>query len=399
MLANIANPAFPFPPQFSSRKYAYYGGDLVAAPDNASDHIYDGAVYIEQLTPANQLPVQPNPIVLVHGAGGSGLVWLDTPDGRQGWADMFLYLGYTVFVVDMAYMGRSQPANWLKNSTFPTETQVANGFTAPEKAQLWPQANLHTQWPGNGLPGDPIFDTFYRLSTATPKPIYMKTHEQKMRLALTSLLKLIGRSTIIVHSMGALSGWQAADSVPELCSSLVLIAPLGPPFENVLEDSGATRGFGLTNSFINYDPPLTSGSDLQTERVGDGGPPGPDPGPTGHYSCLLQKSGTVKKLKNISQVKQLYVVGEADFVQTFANCTVQYLRQGGVTVDFMDLKEFGIRGNGHFVFMELNSRIIFGKVARWIFDTEASGTDVRVSIDTVDGVNFTSSVNGGISTS
>ena len=34
-------------------------------------------------------------------------------------------------------------------------------FVAPERYNRWPQARLHTQWPGNGAPGDPVFDQFY----------------------------------------------------------------------------------------------------------------------------------------------------------------------------------------------------------------------------------------------
>jgi hypothetical protein len=33
-------------------------------------------------------------------------------------------------------------------------------FTAPQDFDLWPQAHLHTQWPGSGLQGDPTFDNF-----------------------------------------------------------------------------------------------------------------------------------------------------------------------------------------------------------------------------------------------
>ena len=37
---------------------------------------------------------------------------------------------------------------------------LQRNFTAPEKYNIWPQAKLHTQWPGSGVAGDPIFDQF-----------------------------------------------------------------------------------------------------------------------------------------------------------------------------------------------------------------------------------------------
>lgn len=38
---------------------------------------------------------------------------------------------------------------------------IEQHFTAGQLFNLWPQAHLHTQWPGNGTKGDPVFDAFY----------------------------------------------------------------------------------------------------------------------------------------------------------------------------------------------------------------------------------------------
>ena len=38
---------------------------------------------------------------------------------------------------------------------------IQKRFVAPERYNLWPQARLHTQWPGKGEPGDAVFDQFY----------------------------------------------------------------------------------------------------------------------------------------------------------------------------------------------------------------------------------------------
>src|SRR5205807_4315973 len=37
---------------------------------------------------------------------------------------------------------------------------VEQRFVGPERSKLWPQAHLHTQWPGTGQPGDAAFDQF-----------------------------------------------------------------------------------------------------------------------------------------------------------------------------------------------------------------------------------------------
>jgi hemolysin activation/secretion protein len=44
---------------------------------------------------------------------------------------------------------------------------VEQRFTAPERKQLWPQASLHTQWPGPGTQGGAAFDAFYATHVET----------------------------------------------------------------------------------------------------------------------------------------------------------------------------------------------------------------------------------------
>lgn len=50
---------------------------------------------------------QPYPVVLVHGGTLQGTEWLDTPDGRPGWAQRLVEAGYAVLVVDRPGHGRS----------------------------------------------------------------------------------------------------------------------------------------------------------------------------------------------------------------------------------------------------------------------------------------------------
>ena len=65
-----------------------------------------GAMYVEVMVP-RQIR-SPYPIVLLHGAGQTGVDWLQTPDGRPGWAYNFLDMGYVVYMTDFPARGRSQ---------------------------------------------------------------------------------------------------------------------------------------------------------------------------------------------------------------------------------------------------------------------------------------------------
>ena len=65
-----------------------------------------GAMYVEVMVP-KQIR-SPYPVVFLHGAGQTGVDWLQTPDGRPGWAYNFLDMGYVVYLQDFPARGRSQ---------------------------------------------------------------------------------------------------------------------------------------------------------------------------------------------------------------------------------------------------------------------------------------------------
>lgn len=49
-----------------------------------------------------QIPAEETglPMVFLHGYGQSRMGWMTTPDGREGWSDMFLKMGHSVFLID-----------------------------------------------------------------------------------------------------------------------------------------------------------------------------------------------------------------------------------------------------------------------------------------------------------
>lgn len=49
----------------------------------------------------------PHPTVLIQGGATQATEWLDTPDGRPGWAQRLVEAGYVVFTVDRSTQGRS----------------------------------------------------------------------------------------------------------------------------------------------------------------------------------------------------------------------------------------------------------------------------------------------------
>src|SRR6267143_1453524 len=71
--------------------YFFAGGRYITAPDG---EIMVGQMYVHALIPVSV--TKPYPIVMIHGLGQSGTNVEGTPDGREGWAQFFVRVGYKV---------------------------------------------------------------------------------------------------------------------------------------------------------------------------------------------------------------------------------------------------------------------------------------------------------------
>ncbi len=207
--------------------YFFVGGSYVNTPQGP---LMARQMYVEYRFPAKV--TQRYPIVMIHGAAQTGSNFTGTPDGRKGWAEYFVEKGYAVYVVDQPTRGRSP---WHESVgpviRFPAD-QVEQRFTAAANFNLWPQAKLHTQWPGEGplkgLRGDPIFDQFYASQVE-----YIGVNavvEELNRAAGAALLDKIGPAIIMTHSQTGAVGWVIGDARPKLVRAIVAAEPTGPPF-------------------------------------------------------------------------------------------------------------------------------------------------------------------------
>jgi hypothetical protein len=130
------------------------------------------AVFVEYQVPAKI--TAPYPLVMIHGQFQNGSNFMGTPDDREGWAEYFVRRGYPVYVVDQPARGRSSFNRQADGElTMGTVETIERQFTAIEKYKLWPQARLHTQWPGSGTHGDSGIRTVSRVA----KPLDDRQHK------------------------------------------------------------------------------------------------------------------------------------------------------------------------------------------------------------------------------
>src|SRR5215470_5637918 len=269
-----------------------------------------GQMFVQYQIPRHR--TRPYPVVMVHGGGQTASNFLSTPDGRPGWADDFVANGYAVYVVDQSGRGRSGFFGDSYGKTRkPSVGNVEQRFTAPKHKALWPQASLHTQWPGPGTQGDPTFDTFYASQVETIGDEGLI--EELNREAGAKLLDRIGPAVLLTHSQAGVIGWSVADARPSLVKGILAIEPSGPPIrDNVANgapdyfaDGPVARPWGVTRGKISYDPLAESASDLKLVRQdeADG---------SGLVRCFLQAE-PARQLARLRGIPILILTSEASY--------------------------------------------------------------------------------------
>jgi pimeloyl-ACP methyl ester carboxylesterase len=349
------------PPLVIARQgYFFVGGTYFDAPDGRS---MSGQMYVEFQIPAAQ--THPYPIVMFSGGGQSGLNYTGTPDGREGWMQYFLRQGYAVYVLDQPSRARSPHQLEVGTQTRATTDRVQQRFTAPERSKLWPQAVLHTQWPGTGVAGDPVFDQFFAQNF--PSLASFPRQQELNRDAGAALLDRIGPAILLTHSQSGTFGWLVADARPALVKGIVALEPSGPPVHDNVEkgapdwfaDGPITKPYGLTAPPLSYDPPVASSSGLTFVR--QEAPDAP------HLVRCWAQATPARRLVHLQRMPILVVQAEASYHAAYDHCTVAYLRQAGVTsLRYVRLADEGIKGNGHMFMLEKNNLDIAALIARWL---------------------------------
>jgi pimeloyl-ACP methyl ester carboxylesterase len=338
--------------------FFYAGGEYVGEPGKET---MGGAMYVEVLVPKEIL--HPYPIVLLHGAGQTGVDWLQTPDGRPGWAYNFVDMGYVVYMQDFPARGRSQYVPDVDGSiNIRNAPNIEQIFTASATTADFPQASKHTQWPGSGRMGDPVADAFMKTQVQ-----FIGGRQAQLTIdANVALLDMIGTPVILfTHSQGGWFGWNIADQRPELVRVIVTSEPAAPPIRgvdttNVTYRESGGLAWGVGNTPITYDPPIVDASELDVELQAQAEGAGLVP-------CYQQKE-PARQLSNLTDIPVLFLNGEGGYHRIFDHCLANWLNQAGVETEYVRMEDVGLSGNGHMMMLELNSKEIAEYVHSWLED-------------------------------
>ncbi len=270
-------------------------------------------------------------MILWHGFGQFSKTWETTPDGREGYQNIFLRRRFSVYVIDQPRRGDAGRS--MVEATIKPTPDEQNWFGA-FRIGIWPN-----YFPGVQFSRDPeALNQYFRQMTPNIGTFDLEVVTD----AGAELLKKTGPAILVTHSQGGGPGWVTAIK------------------------SANVRGI------VAYEP----GSNFVFP---EGEVPPPQPSSSGAVEAVAISAADFKKLTQIPIV--IYYgdnipkepdahPGQDGWRARMAMARLwrdAVNRQGG-DVTVVHLPEIGIRGNTHFAFSDLNNLQIADLMSKFLSD-------------------------------
>ncbi|MFX3617304.1 MAG: alpha/beta fold hydrolase [Sporolactobacillus sp.] len=258
------------------------------------------------------------PLVFLPGAWESARSWESTPDGREGFQNIFLRRGFRVLLVDQPRRGQAGRSTVQATITpTPEEQQLFNQF----RIGNWPRF-----FPGVQFSSDPeALNQFFRQMTPDTGPFDVNVISD----AISELFNKIGSAILVTHSQGGGPGWITAIKNPNV-RAIVSFEP----------------GSGFVFPEGEVPPPMPSASgELQADAV-----------PLSDFMRLTKIPILLFYGDNIPEEPTAYPGQDGWRVRlAMARLWANAVNRHGGDVTLVHLPELGIRGNTHFAFSDMNN--------------------------------------------
>ena len=314
------------------------GGKVITAPGkfnvNADPKAMGGQTlhgdhaYVFYQKPAK---ARKNALVFLHGYGQSAKTWESTPDGRDGFQNIFLEKGYSTYLMDEPRRGRAG------RSTVPVT------ITATPDDQLWFDNFRMGQWPeiypNAAIPHTQEYlDQFFRTMT----PDTGSFDPQLVADGVTATFEKAGDGVLITHSAGGGPGWLAAAQSPHV-KGVIALEPGTFPFPE-----GEVPPVEATTS-----PWPAKGMAVSQED----------------FQKLLKIPMVVYFGDNITGGDKPLANWGFDNWRVRLNLArkwEQVMKKYGGDAQVILLPEKGIKGNTHFMMSDLNNGQVADEMERWM---------------------------------
>lgn len=161
------------------------------------DHAY---VFYQIPAKARKLP-----LVFLHGAGQFSKTWETTPDGREGFQNIFLKRGFGVYLVDQPRRGNAGRGTVPSSISATPDDQTWFGTF---RLGIWPDYFPDVQFSRD--PG--ALDQYFRQMTPNTGPFDLEIISD----AVSELFSMIGPGILVTHSQGGGPGWLTAIKNPNV---------------------------------------------------------------------------------------------------------------------------------------------------------------------------------------
>lgn len=280
-----------------------------------------------------QIPVNAhkNPLVFLHGAGQSAQTWETTPDGREGFNNIFLRRGFGVYLVDQPRRGRAGRSTVEGTVSNATDDQFwFDTFRIGEYPRYFDNVQF--------AKGEKALENFFRQMT----PNTAAYDEGVISDAMAAIFEKIGNGVLVTHSQGGGPGWWTAIKNSNVKGIIAYEPGSGFVFPEgeVPEPLQTISPFGaLSASSISMEEFLKLTKIPIVIYYGDNIAPAPS------------KEWTKDHWRVRYEMAKLW----AEAVN----------RHGG-DVKVVHLPEIGIKGNTHFPFSDLNNITVADEMSKWL---------------------------------
>lgn len=249
------------------------------------------------------------PLLMWHGGGLTGATYETTPDGREGWLNMFIRKGWDTYISDAVERGRSgfaPPDIWQGEPNFLTNANPWERFRiGPGPGSFNTDPAKRKLNPGSLFPAE-AYDQFVKQIV----PRWLNT-DAAIIAAYTELVDKVCPCVILFHSQAGAFGFKVAQARPDKVKALVAVEPAVP---GDIDKAAAIKDIPVLMMFGDFIAQDT------------------------RWPKMRQK--------------------DLDYVEA--------VRAAGGKVDVVNLPEIGIKGNSHMLMMDRNNAVTADLIQKWL---------------------------------
>ena len=286
-----------------------------------------------------QIPQNPRkyPLVMWHGGAQFSKTWETTPDGREGFQNIFLRRGFSTYILDQPRRGRAGTGTvGITIEPAPRDQFLFNLFRIGQ----WPNYFPNVQFARDAE----SLNQYFRQVTSDTGP----NDREVQANAVSALFDKIGDAVLLTHSDSGSRGWITAMKNRKV------------------------------KAIVSYEP------------ITFAFPAGQLPPP--RNPALPQMSVSLAEFRKLTRIPIQIVIGDnipkgpspnaalQFWVDTVANTKdfVKAINDNGGDAEILFLPQIGVRGNTHFPFSDLNNVKIADLLSQYL---DRKGLNRRASFD------------------